>query len=108
MATDSRDVSRRQFVLGLGPGLIVGGSGAAANQTLKPPVPVSPASVTIDPNTIRRRGAGCDPRSASPGFTLFASLTGPGIVYLSRRVIFQLHFGSEPPGLFAAAVRFLA
>ena len=47
MATDSRDVSRRQFVLGLGAGLIVGGS-------------------------------------------------------------FQLHFGSEPPGLFAAAVRFLA
>jgi len=39
----------------------------------------------IDPNTIRRRGIGfrgCDPDRACPGFTLFAPLTGGGLVYL--------------------------
>ena len=86
MATDPPDVSRRQFVLGLGAGLIVGGGGVAAYQTLKPAAPASPASVTIDPNTIRRRGVGFrgsyHPRRASPGFTLFTPLTGPGMVYL--------------------------
>ena len=85
MATASPDVSRRQFVLGLGAGLVVGGGGVAAYQTLKPAAPASPASVTIDPNTIRRRGVGFrgyDPRRASPGLTLFAPLTGPGMVYL--------------------------
>src|SRR6266568_708801 len=85
MATDPQNISRRQFVLGLGAGLVVGGGGVAAYHTLKPAAPASPASVTIDPNTIRRRGVGFrgyDPRRASPGFTLFAPLTGPGMVYL--------------------------
>src|SRR5713101_6687316 len=85
MATDPQHISRRQFVLGLGAGIIVGGGGVAAYQTLKPAAPASPAFVTIDPNTIRRRGVGFrgyDPRRASPGFTLFAPLSGPGMVYL--------------------------
>src|SRR5712692_8317256 len=85
MATDPQNISRRQFVLGLGAGIIVGGAGVAAYQTLKPAAPASPASFTIDPNTIRRRGVGFrgyDPRRASPGFTLFAPVTGPGMVYL--------------------------
>ena len=85
MATDPQNISRRQFVLGLGAGITVGGGGVAAYQTLKPAAPASPASVTIDPNTIRRRGVGFrgyDPRRASPGFTLFAPVTGPGMVYL--------------------------
>ena len=85
MAIDLPDVSRRQFVRGLGAGLIVGGGGVAAWQMLKPAAPASSASLTIDPNTIRRRGVGFrgyDPRRASPGFTLFAPLTGPGVVYL--------------------------
>ena len=85
MATDPLDVSRRHFVLGLGAGLIVGGGGVAAYQTLKQAAPASPAFVTIDPNTIRRRGVGFrgyDSRRAFPGFTLFAPLTGSGMVYL--------------------------
>jgi hypothetical protein len=39
----------------------------------------------VDQNTLRRRGAGliaCDPGAASPGYTLFAPLTGTGQVYL--------------------------
>jgi Arylsulfotransferase (ASST) len=92
MATDPSDVSRRQFVIGLGAGLIMGGGGVAAYQTLKsaaaasPASPSSkPASITIDPNTVRRRGVGFrgyDPQRASPGFTLFAPMTGEGMVYL--------------------------
>src|ERR1700681_2384226 len=93
MTTDSTVVSRRQFVLGLGAGLIIGGGGvAAAYRTLQAAAPASPASpgakpapITIDPNTIRRRGVGFrgyDPQRASPGFTLFAPLTGQGLVYL--------------------------
>jgi hypothetical protein len=84
MATDARHGSRRQFVLGAGAGLIVGGS-VAAYQRLKPAADASPGALTIDPNTIRRRGVGFrgyDPRRTSPGFTLFAPLTGPGMVYL--------------------------
>jgi hypothetical protein len=91
MATDPRVVSRRQFVLGLGAGLIVGGGGVAATyHMLKPAASAWPASptakpapLTIDPNTIKRRGVGFrgyDPQRASPGLTLFAPLTGPGLV----------------------------
>jgi Arylsulfotransferase (ASST) len=39
----------------------------------------------VDQNTLRRRGAGliaCDPGAASPGYTLFAPLTGTGQAYL--------------------------
>ena len=39
----------------------------------------------IEQNTLRRRGTGliaADPAAASPGFTLFAPLTGTGQVYL--------------------------
>ena len=92
MATDPSDVSRRQFVIGLGAGLIMGGGGVAAYQTLKSAALASPASssskpasITIDPNTVRRRGVGFrgyDPQRASPGFTLFAPMTGEGMVYL--------------------------
>ncbi len=85
MAADLPDLSRRQFVFGLGAGLILGGGGVAAYQTLKPVAPASSTSITIDPNTIRRRGVGFrgyDPQRASPGFTLFAPLTGAGMVYL--------------------------
>ena len=92
MATDPSYVSRRQFVVGLGAGLIMGGGGVAAYQTLKSAAAASPASpsskrasITIDPNTVRRRGVGFrgyDPQRASPGFTLFAPMTGEGMVYL--------------------------
>ena len=85
MANEPSLVSRRQFAVGLGAGLIVGSGGVAAYQTLKPVAAASPASATIDPNTIRRRGVGFrgyDPRRASPGFTLFAPMSGSGTVYL--------------------------
>jgi hypothetical protein len=85
MPTDSQDVTRRRFVLGLGTGLIAGGGALSAYQTLEAAAPAPPASLTIDPNTIRRRGVGFrgyDPLRASKGFTLFAPLTGPGLVYL--------------------------
>jgi len=89
MATDLLRVGRRQFVLGLGAGFIMGAGGAAAYWRLKPASPVSSgatsALTTIDPNTIRRRGVGFrgyDPQRVSQGFTLFAPMTGPGIVYL--------------------------
>jgi hypothetical protein len=39
----------------------------------------------LEQNTLRRRGTGlitADPAAASPGFTLFAPLTGTGQVYL--------------------------
>src|SRR6202044_2078019 len=41
----------------------------------------------IEQNTLRRRGTGliaADPAAASPGYTLFAPLTGTGQVYLAR------------------------
>jgi len=41
----------------------------------------------VDRNTLRRRGTGliaCDPDAASPGYTLFAPLTGTGQAYLIR------------------------
>ena len=41
----------------------------------------------MDQNTLRRRGAGliaADLDAASPGYTLFAPLTGTGQVYLAR------------------------
>jgi Arylsulfotransferase (ASST) len=106
MATAPPDVSRRQVVLGLGAGLIVGAGGLAAYQTVKPTAPASPASVTIDPNTIRRRGVGFrgyDSRRASPGFTLFAPLTGPGMVYLIDIQGNVTHTWKMPypPGLYA-------
>lgn len=105
MVTQPQDVSRRQLILGLGAGLAAGGAGVAAYQTLKPAAPASAASVTIDPNTIRRRGVGFrgyDPRRASPGFTLFAPLTGPGIVYLIDIQGNVTHTWKMPypPGLF--------
>ena len=43
--------------------------------------------MTVDQNTLRRRGSGLiayDPDAASPGYTLFAPLTGTGQVYLVR------------------------
>src|SRR5260370_5635849 len=85
MAAAAPSVRRRQFVLGPGAGRVVRGGGVAGYHTLKSAAPASPAFVTIDPNTIRRRGVGFrgyDPRRASPGFTLFAPLSGPGMVYL--------------------------
>jgi hypothetical protein len=98
-------VSRRQFLLGAGTGLIVGGGGVAGYELLKPSAGASSASFTIDPNTIRRRGVGFrgyDPGRASPGFTLFAPATGPGMVYL---IDIQGHVTHTwkmpyPPGLY--------
>src|SRR5262245_33121969 len=88
----ARDIARRQFLLGLGAGLAVGGGGVAALRSLQAGLPAGTvaadtASVpgTIDPNTIRRRGVGfrgSDPQRVSPGFTLFAPMTGGGVVYL--------------------------
>ena len=60
MATDLLDVSRRQFVLGLGAGLSVGGGGVAAYQTLKQAAPASDFVATTP-------GA---PLRASPGLHL--------------------------------------
>jgi Arylsulfotransferase (ASST) len=92
MASDVSRVGRRQFILGLGAGFALGGGGVAALRTLRPGRPAGPeisdatsAPSTIDPNTIRRRGVGfrgSDPRRVSPGFTLFAPMTGGGTVYL--------------------------
>ncbi|HLX42917.1 MAG TPA: aryl-sulfate sulfotransferase [Bryobacteraceae bacterium] len=82
---DSPEVSRRQFIVAAGAGLLVGGGAVAAYQTMKSSALASPASPGIDPNTIRRRGVGFrgyDPQRASPGFTLFAPSTGGGMVYL--------------------------
>src|SRR5579871_5403215 len=102
---DSPEVSRRQFIVGAGAGLLVGGGAVAAYQTMKSSALASPASPGIDPNTIRRRGVGFrgyDPGRASPGFTLFAPATGPGMVYL---IDIQGHVTHTwkmpyPPGLY--------
>jgi len=111
MATDLPSVSRRQFVLGLGTGLIVGGTGVTAYQTLNvgPASPASaianPAPTKIDPNTISRRGVGFrgyDPQRASPGFTLFAPMSGSGTVYLIDIQGNVTHTWTmpHPPGLY--------
>jgi len=98
-------VNRRQFVLGLGAGLIAGGGGVAGRQTLKSAGSGAAAPLTIDPNTIRRRGVGFrgyDPRRAFPGFTLFAPATGGGIVYLIDMQGNVVHTWKMPypPGLY--------
>lgn len=90
MATDSRDVSRRQFVLGLGAGLIVGGSGAAAYQTLKPAAPLSPASNTVNYGT--PTGNITSPilgQSSSLAGGSFSNSTSGA----NRQVFLQLQFG---------------
>ncbi|HLY65627.1 MAG TPA: aryl-sulfate sulfotransferase [Chloroflexota bacterium] len=80
-------LSRRQFFVGLGAGIVVGGGGAAAayqaakGRPAAAPTPAGarPSSMTIEPNTIKRRGVGFrgyDPQRASPGFTLFAPAGG--------------------------------
>jgi len=98
-------VNRRQFVLGLGAGLIAGGGGVAGRQMLKSAGSGAAAPLTIDPNTIRRRGVGFrgyDPRRAFPGFTLFAPATGGGIVYLIDMQGNVVHTWKMPypPGLY--------
>lgn len=77
--------SRRQFLLGLCPGMILGGGSASAWQKPRPAATAATASFVLDPNTIRRRGVGLrgyDPKRVSPGFTLFSPITGTGMVYL--------------------------
>ena len=72
-------------MLGLGAGIVVGGSGVVAYDRLMPTVKAKRESLSIDPNTIRRRGVGFrgyDPSRTSPGFTLFAPMSGSGLVYL--------------------------
>ncbi len=80
---------RRQFLLGLGGGLVADAAGAGGIGQLRAraqgAVGGAGSPHTIDPNTIRRRGVGFrgyDASRASPGFTLFAPATGPGAVYL--------------------------
>src|SRR5713226_6706913 len=105
MATDPQNISRRQFVLGLGAGIIVGGAGVAAYQTLKPAAPASPASFAIDPNTVRRRVVGLrgyGQRRACPGFTLLAPGTAPVMVYLIDIQVNVRHTWKMPypPGVY--------
>ena len=91
MARGHLTVTRRQFMRGLGAGVVLGGGGiGAAYQWLASTASLSAAQQDaaapgIEPNTIRRRGVGLrghDPQRAFKGFTLFAPATGDGMVYL--------------------------
>lgn len=103
MPASPKNKSRRQFVLGLGAGLVAGAGAVAAYEGLKPAT--SPVSPTIDPNTIRRRGVGFrgyDAQRTSPGFTLFAPNTAGGMVYLIdvQGNVTQTWKMPYPPGLY--------
>ena len=106
MATERRTgVSRRQFVLGLGAGLAVGGGAGAAIEKLTVTGRAASHLSAIDPNTIRRRGIGFrgyDPKRAWPGLTLFAPITGGGMVYLIDLQGNVTHTWKmpHPPGLY--------
>ena len=102
-------VGRRDFLLGLGGGLVAGAMGDAGVTRLlagrQGAVANTVAPATIDANTIRRRGVGFrgyDPARASPGFTLFAPLTGTGEVYLIDIQGNVVHTWNMPypPGLY--------
>jgi hypothetical protein len=104
MASEAPKGSRRQFLMGAGTGLLLGG-GVAVYESLKPAAAASPAAPSIDPNTIRRRGVGFrgyDPERCSPGFTLFAPMSGSGEVYLIDIQGHPTHTWKlpYPPGLY--------
>src|SRR5262245_44914662 len=110
MPPDPAVVSRRQFIRGLGAGVILGGGGFGAFYALtRSDSLISPGAAsmpsTIDPNAIRRRGVGFrgyDAQRVFQGATLFAPMTGDGAVYLidiQGKVIHTWKL-PYPPGLY--------